>query len=165
MRARKKTDKCIALSYRDCCDILRQMSKQHKFKITNEIREGIHESYYSPVLVGPFVLDIPDKGRLWFDRYFIAFQPDMEEVRYYYLTRAFMNSECYTFKLRGLRIPDWERHQFVHARLCCGYTGENVWVDKDIVLLRQPGDRACYDASNLHELREQRTALYMPGLL
>lgn len=83
----------------------------------------------------PIIVD-SERGRLWVDKYYIAFRLGESDIRYVYISKHHIYEEQGAFsaaaKARGIRsqIPRDVLDNFRVARKYMAYKGRHYWVEK-----------------------------------
>lgn len=71
-------------------------------------RETIWKMYYSSGKYPQPVITFCDRGMMWVDKYYVAYQIDDGDVHYTYLTRTHIAEECASYsrasKERGVKV-------------------------------------------------------------
>ena len=81
-----------------------------------------------------------ERGRLWVDRYYIAYEGDKWRIHYAYLTRAHIREESSSYfsaskaRKRMIRMPASISNIFYHARREMNANQTNIWFEKPDVV-------------------------------
>ncbi len=106
------------------------------------VKYGLRKPYYAVLrreMFGkhpqPVILDSPN-GRLWADRFYIAWQPDdSTEVRYVYVTRHHILEERASYRIAAKRgearhtMPEEIARQFRIISKKMLASGTKIWID------------------------------------
>ena len=77
-------------------------------------------------------------GRMWTDKYYLAFQFLTEEVRYLYISRRHISEELQGYKIAAverndasIRLPEDIHAQFRKALARMKKNGQNIWLKEE----------------------------------